>query len=248
MKLKKILLITLFLLAAVPSFAGWYKCYNFAGFIGNYPVKLSFQLKEGYFGEPSKKKYNVIGVYKYDKYNTPIRLEGIFNLVTNQIELFEIGANTQVTATFKLNYSSKQLDGNWNNKKNNLAVNMNLVNQLMDQPEVAFNGVEMLQFPSLDKYYFVGVYNKNLKSDAYMSKLKIISKQTNKIVQILSFTGIDTPTGTLMTIIYDNVTTTKGNDFIVSNSIGRVGGYLTVTYSPKKKRFILNQEPIAEGV
>ncbi|MCD0490046.1 hypothetical protein LPB86_17530 [Pedobacter sp. MC2016-14] len=247
MKLKLIFLISIFIVATTQSFAGWYKCYNFSGFIGAYPITLSFQHAEGYFGESAKKKYNVIGVYKYNKFNTPIRFEGIFNPVTKQVELFEIGTNASVTATFKLNFSGTQLVGNWNDSKNTLTVTLTLTNRLFDQPDIAFNGIEIIQYPSLDKYYFVGVYNKNQKSEAYMSALKIINKETNKTFQTLNFENIDTPTGTLMTIIYDNVTTNKGYNFIISNSIGRVGGYLTVNYHPKKKMFVLNPEPVAEG-
>ncbi len=81
-----------------------------------------------------------------------------------------------------------------------------------------------------------------------MTALRIINKKTNTIFQTLNFENIDTPTGNIMTIIYDNVTLSNGNNFYVSNQIGRVGGYLNVSYNADKKRFILDPEPVAEGV
>ncbi len=81
-----------------------------------------------------------------------------------------------------------------------------------------------------------------------MRELKIIDKETNKAFQIFNFEHIETPTGNVMTIIYDNITIGKGNDFLISNQIGRVVGYLNVNFNIKNKQFVLNPEPVAEGL
>ncbi|TCD26533.1 hypothetical protein EZ456_13155 [Pedobacter psychrodurus] len=249
MKAKLIVFLATLLLTSVKTFAGWYNTYNYAGSIGRYPVTLSFQLKEGYFGEAAKKNYNVIGVYKYDKFNNPIRLEGVFNQNTHEIKIYEYGINDKVYATFHLVFSPQKLTGIWNSGKSRLNVALQLVNRLSDLSDEEFDNIEILQFPSLVNYYFIGVYAKKSKStEAHMRALKIINKENGKIIQTLNFDNIETPTGNLMTIIYDNITTGKDNNFLISNQIGRVGGYLTVGFNRKNKRFILNPEPVAEGV
>lgn len=249
MKTKLIVLVATLILTSVKTFAGWYNTYNYTGLIERYPVTLSFQVKEGYFGEPEKKHYNVIGVYKYDKLNHPIRLEGVFNQSTQEIKIYEIGANNRASATFHLNFSPQQLTGTWSRGKSKLKVNLRLVNRLSDLSDEAFDDIQILQFPSLKDYYFIGIYAKKSKStEAHMRELKIINKETNKTFQTLNFEDIETPTGNVMTIIYDNITTGKGNDFLISNQVGRVGGYLNVIFNVKNKRFVLNPEPVAEGL
>lgn len=249
MKAKLIVLVATLILTSLKTFAGWYNTYNYTGLIDRYPVTLSFQIKEGYFGEPAKKNYNVIGVYKYDKVNHPIRLEGVFNQSTQELKIYEIGTNNKVSATFHLSFSTQQLTGSWSSGKSKLKVNLRLVNRLSDRSDEAFDNIQILQFPSLQQYYFIGVYAKKSNSnDAHMRELKIINKETNKTFQILNFEHIETPTGNVMTIIYDNITAGKDNDFLVSNQIGRVGGYLNVNFNIKNKQFVLNPEPVAEGL
>jgi len=249
MKTKLIVLVATLILTSVKTFAGWYNTCNYTGLIDRYPVTLSFQVKEGYFGEPAKRHYNVIGVYKYDKVNHPIRLEGVFNQSTQELKIYEIGTGNKVSATFHLYFSPQQLTGTWSSGKSKLKVNLRLVNRLSDLADEAFDNIQILQFPSLQHYYFIGVYAKKSNStDAHMRGLKIIDKATNKTFQILNFEHIETPTGNVMTIIYDNITAGKDNDFLVSNQIGRVGGYLNVNFNIKNKQFVLNPEPVAEGL
>jgi len=240
-------LLFLFIFIAVKGYAGWYEVYNFTGKIDKFPVTFSLQVKPGYFGEPAKKDYNVIGIYKYDKFNNPIRLEGQFDQKTNRIEVYELDKNDKISATFSLILKSNKLSGTWKNNEKQFNVILELKDKLSDLSNEQFQNIQILQNQSLKDYYFVGVYKKNSQSDAFMHELKIINKKTNQIFQTLNFDAIETPTGNLMTIIFDNVTTDKTNDFMVSNSYGRVGGYLIVNYNSAKNRFILNPEPVAEG-
>ena len=248
MKAKLLILATVLIFSSVKSFAGWYDTYNYTGLIGKYPVTLSIQIKTGYFGEAAKKHYNIIGVYKYDKFNQPIRLEGFFDQHNRAMKVQEIGANGQTSATFQLSSSAQKLTGTWSNGKSKLKVELQLLDKLSDLSDEAFHNIQVLQFSSLKNYYFIGIYAKEMKSSqASMRALKIVSKETNKTFQILNFDHIERPTGCLMTIIYDNVMTVKNNDFLIYNMIGRVGGYLNVDYNIGTKRFILNPEPVAEG-
>jgi hypothetical protein len=249
MKAKLFLLATAFILISVKSFAGWYNTYNYTGLVGRYPVTLSFQIKEGYFGEPAKKGFNIIGVYKYDKVNHPIRLEGVFNQNTQTIKIYEIGVGNKVAATFHLNFSLQQLTGTWSSSTSKLKVNLRLADRLSDRSDESFDNIQILQYPSLKNYYFIGIYAKKSEStEAHMRALKIMDKRTNKTFQTFNFDNIETPTGNLMTIIYDNITIGKGNSFLVSNQIGRVGGYLNVDFNIKEKQFVLDPEPVAEGI
>jgi len=237
-----------FLLFAIKGFAGWYEVYNFTGKIDKFPVTFSLQVRSGYFGESAKKGYNIIGVYKYDKFNNPIRLEGKFDQKTNRIEVYELDANNKISATFSLILKSKNLSGTWKNNQKQLNVILQLKDKLSDLANENFENIEILQYQTLKDYYFVGIYKKDSQSkDAVMEDLKIISKKTNQIFQTLNFDAVETPTGNLMTIIFDNVSANKNNDFIIFNSYGRVGGYLLVDYNSSKNRFILNPNPIAEG-
>lgn len=249
MNSKPILLLIFLILTTVKTFAGWYEVYNFTGFIDKYPVTLSFQVYDGYYGEPEKKHYNITGVYKYDKFNNPIRLVGKFDQNTNQLEINELDTNQNITATFSLDFIKNELNGTWKSGNKELEVNLKLKNRLSDIGDEEFHNVEILQSNSLKDFYFVGIYSKKgMNLDAQMTGLRIINKKTNKLLQTLGFEEVETPTGNVMTIIYDNVTTNETNDFIISNDIGRMGGYLLVAYNPKKNLFFLDPVPVIEGV
>src|SRR4051812_27565450 len=80
----------LFALSFIKAHAGWYECYNFSGTIDKSPIMLSIQMREGFFGEKDKKDFNVIGVYKYDKNNEPVRLEGKRDFSNNKVVLYAV--------------------------------------------------------------------------------------------------------------------------------------------------------------
>lgn len=42
------------------TYAGWYECFSYKGNIDKYPISLSLQIKEGYFGEKSKENFNLL--------------------------------------------------------------------------------------------------------------------------------------------------------------------------------------------
>jgi hypothetical protein len=249
---KPIFAILIFIMATTKTYAGWYECFSYKGKIDKYPISLSFQIKEGYFGEKNKKNFNLIGVYKYDKHNNPIRLEGVLDFKKSKVLFYEISKG-KYTATFEFEFSKDKCVGVWTNLSTNQQLPLQLTNTsiLIDQiQENEFNNIEILQAASLAEFYFVGVYSKKRNHDqAQMDRLKIINKKDNIVFQIIDFSKIETLTGNVKTIIFDNVeiAENKKKEFIVWNDIGRMGGYLTIEFNSKTNKFKLDPKPIIDG-
>ncbi|MCC9074286.1 hypothetical protein LNQ49_22085 [Flavobacterium sp. F-65] len=245
-------IIVLLIFGTTNTYAGWYKCYNYKGTIDKYPISFSIQITEEYFGEKAKKAFNINGVYKYDKHNNPIKLEGKIDFKNNKAFIYEI-QNNKNTAVFEFNFSEKECNGTWTNltTKKVLPLHLSFISKLTDTSEKhTFNNIEILQSNSLTDYYFVGIYSKKPEVDrAQMDKLKIIRKSNNSVFQTLNFSKIETQTGNVMTVIYDNVENVnlKTKTLIISNNIGRVGGYLTVEYDSKTNSFKIDPEVSIEG-
>jgi hypothetical protein len=251
---KQIFTILLFLLTASTTnvYAGWYACYNYKGTIDKYPITLSIQVNEGYFGEKAKKDFNIIGVYKYDKQNSPIRLEGKMNEKDNTVMLYEIHQNQQ-TAVLEFVFSEQECTGTWKavSDKNALALHLHFVSKLIDTvPENQAENIEILQMNALKDFYFTGIYSKKEGQDkAQMDYLQIIRKKDNVLFQTIDFSAIETTTGNVSTIIYENVEITdlKTKSVTVWNNIGKMGGYLTIRFNAKTQKFKLNPKPFIEG-
>lgn len=232
--------------------AGWYHCYNFKGSIDKYAVSFSMQIADKYFGEPGKKDFNLVGVYKYDKHNEPIRLEGKMSDSSKQIILYET-INNKHTACFKFTFSDTECTGTWKDLSTNKTLPLHLVlvsgmkeTSLTD----SFTNVEILQANALPHYYFTGIYSKKSGEErAHMDHLEIRRKADNTLFQTIDFSKIETATGNVMTIIYNNVEITDlaTQKLLVWNNIGRMGGYLFITYNAKTKRFILNPKATIDG-
>ena len=232
--------------------AGWYDCYNFKGMIGSYPITVSVQLRPGYFGEAHKKHFNVVGVYAYDKYHQPIRLEGMLDTTTKQVILYEL-QEERYTATLQFSLAGGDA-GVWRDSATHktLPLMMQLVSRLQDiHRSTAFSDVEMLQFQSLPDVFFIGVYSKAAgMEDAEMKTLKIVGKKDGQVRQVLDLTNEEVAAGNLMTIIYDNVWVVKPvskRGFIVHNKLGRIGAYQVVNYDAGRKRFVVQREIVVEG-
>lgn len=251
---KRILLISIFFLSLsfTKASAGWYECYTFNGSIGNYPMELSIQFRDGYFGEKNKKTLNILGVYKYSKYNEPIRLEGQINYITQKVILHEI-VNGKYSVKFEFPFAKNSIKGTWTNLSTGkiLPLQLDFVAELVDTlSQNQFKNVDLLQSNTLNDFYFVGRYAKISGQDrAQMTELKIINKKDNMVFQTFDFSALEYPVGNLMTIVFDNIEiiSKKANEFVIHSDVGRVGGYYVVTYHPKSKRFVLNPEPTAEG-
>jgi hypothetical protein len=236
--MKKLSFLVLLILSITKVKAGWYECYNYKGFIDKYPVTLSIQINEGYYGD-KKKDWNVLGVYKYDKQNTPIVLEGKFNRKTNIVALYEY-ENNSPSGEMEFNFSKKESLGTWKSIKTNkvLKLNLNFTSQLVDTlSKIVFNSVEILQTTSTVDKYFVGIYSKSKDdSRAKMISLKIIEKKTNKIFQLLDFSN-SPAMGNIWTVIYGNVRLDENKGFYIWADIGRMGEELYFKYNKEKNIF-----------
>src|SRR5690606_6367107 len=236
--------------------AGWYECYNFKGHIDSYPVSFSLQYRPGYFGESPD--LNIIGVYKYDRHNTPIRTKGTWTKADGVMVVAELDGDGNATAFFRLEESAPGVwRGTWKlaGGDRERQVELRLTSQLDDtEQEYAFNGTEMLQAARLPDYYFVGVYAKESSPyrNAYMTALKIIRKQDNAVFQTLSFDDYFYDVGNIKTIIYDNVDGIEpggpADSFILWCDAGRMGGYYDVTFDATANRFEIAPEPFIDGV
>ena len=250
--MNKLFSITLLLLclSVTKVSAGWYECFNFKGHIGTYPITLSMQNREGYFGEKSKRNFNLIGIYKYDKFNTPIRLEGKLDKVSNKAILYET-VNNAHTAVFEFSFSERGCTGVWRSSKEtkqSLPLTLNFVSKIADlNTGSAFSNIDVLQFESLPAFYFVANYSKIKGHDqAQMKNLKIIRKKDNSLYQTLSLENVEAQTGNVMTIIYDNVTVIdeKRKTLGVSANIGKDINPLTISYNSKSGRFYFDRSGV----
>ncbi|MES2208230.1 MAG: hypothetical protein V4525_15715 [Pseudomonadota bacterium] len=246
--MKKILL-TLFLSIAVTGQvnAGWYTVYNFKGSINSNPIQLSIQLLQGYSGDP--KTVNVKGVYMYEKIHEPITLEGTLN-EGNHILLKEADKKGPHAIFDFVLSEAPTITGSWLqlNTMNKLTLVLEKNGVLNDtNSATVINPVEVMQTPSLSDKYFIGVYSKKAGADrAKMDALKIIDKKTNTLFQEINFSPVETATGNVSTVIYENTQLAK-NNIRVLNEIGKMGGYLNINLNSKTKRYVLNPKPVTEG-
>ena len=233
-------IILLLLLIAIQVKAGWYEVYTFKGRIGKYPITLSFQKNDGYWGK--KEKYNLIGLYKYDKFNTPITLKGYIK--DKKVELFVV-KNKKKLEKFMFDFSTTKSDGIWSNLKKNssLPLTLQYIHTIDDRGSSdSFKGLEVVQKVSFKKYYFVAVYklDKKMPTMAFMSSLKIIEKQSNKLFQEIKFTDDSKEVGNIMTSIFDNIEAVeeKKKLFYLNNNLGRMGDTFIFCWDNKKKKFV----------
>jgi hypothetical protein len=249
--MKKLILIYI-LWGVTQLHAGWYEVYSFKGMIaGKYPIELLIQTKDTYSSK-NKKIYDLVGIYKYDKFNTPIALEG--KIDNGEIELYVV-KNKKKVEKFSFSFSKKESIGTWTNlkSKKSMPLSLEYVNTLDDRERKAFNNVEILQKMTLKDYYFVGVYM--LEEDSYpssrMSSLKIINKKTDKLFQEIDFTSYDVPVGNIMTIIFDHIEyvdlKNKMTKFQLWNGMGRMGGLFTFYWDSKSRKFLRSSTVHVEG-
>ncbi|ADV51273.1 hypothetical protein Celal_4029 [Cellulophaga algicola DSM 14237] len=253
MKRVFLLMVLFSILGLVKTYAGWYQCYNYKGTVGNYPITLSIQITEGFFGEKDKEIFAINGVYKYDHYNNPIQLEGVLNLKNNKIQLFEKFNDAQ-TATLEFNFSENIVTGTWTSLQNQktLPLNLEYVSKLMDTSDAdVFENIEILQLNALKDYYFMGVYSKKEAASvrANMQKLKIMNKHDNSVFQIIDFKDLEYNVGNVITLIYQNieVNNLSENKITVWCDVGRMGGVFTIQFDNLKNKFISDYDLTIDG-
>ncbi|MEO6668171.1 MAG: hypothetical protein ABIN36_01765 [Ferruginibacter sp.] len=246
------LLLTLITIGCTKVYAGWYECYNFNGNINRYPISLSIQVREGYFGGTKKKNFNIIGVYKYNNHNNLIRLEGIIDFNNRQALLYET-TNDKQTAILQFEFSENNCNGSWTdiNTNKTLPLHLEYISKLVDTLDTnEYSNIEILQEASLKNFYFTGVYSKLPDElNAQMNKLKIIRKKDNVVFQTIDFSKMDVKVGSFRTVIYNNVEIydTAKEALMVWAYLGRLGGQYIISLDKKTNKFKLNHKPLLEG-
>ncbi|SIT32295.1 hypothetical protein SAMN05421788_11179 [Filimonas lacunae] len=248
--MKKLLLTPLlYFVSFITAHAGWYVCYNFEGTIGKHPIHLYLQIM-GIHREGNDSVVKIEGLYKYDKYNEPIALTGTLNR-GNHVVLKEI-VNNQPNAVFDFVLSGPAVTGSWVLLKDMklLPLQLNKTGELTDTlNESTAASVEILQSANFKDNYMVGVYSKAASEDrVQMDQLKILNKKTNAIVQVIDFSKVETTTGNVITIIYNNVEISDDNkDLQIWNSAGRMGSILHAHFNSATGKYQLNTKPVLDG-
>ena len=143
----------------------------YTGFVGKYPIELITQ-----------ERYSdglVRAIYTYTKFDTPISIDG--ELKGSVLNLYEKNNNGEVTATLvfeKFSKDSEILNGKWRNEETAQQSNI----QLRKVP-----GKELTQRESLKNYYFKAQLLETGDNIFGPIKVRIIEKQTDKLVQEFSF-------------------------------------------------------------
>jgi hypothetical protein len=223
-------------------FAGWFECYNFIGFIDKYPITLSIQIRDGYFGT-IKPNYNILGVYKYDKYNTPIYLDGYFDRESNVITLFEYN-DEKTTAKFTFEMTDANVIGKWKQTDNEKTLKLTLTfnSKLIDINESdSYKEVPIIFESYNQEHYFVGIYNK--LSDEYrakMMRLNIYQRNTNKLIQVIDFSNSKIGIGNIMTNIYDNLEA-NGDWISLHVDYGQMGDLIQFKFNNDMQKYELEK-------
>lgn len=234
----------------INAFCGSYDCYNYEGFLGKYSIQLSYQIMNN-LDKNGNRQINA--VYKYDKFNNPIRLYGFIDKNTEEITLYETDKLNHQNSKFVLIFDNKNIKGTWTNLSNSetLPIILKYQSALNDiDKEKSFENIKILQLQVFKNYYFIGVYSKIKGEDrVQMKELQIIDKKTNQIFQTLNFKNVDSTLGNVMTIIYNNIDCIdlKYNNFLLWGNSGRMGGYIIITFNQKLNEFTFDTSITIDG-
>lgn len=234
------------------AFAGWYQVKNYEGSIGPNPVHLSLQRYDG-FGSG----ITVEGSYFYDAKQSPIALYGKadgsrFTLceIADDKEFQRVlvmGSKTPVDTTgcpFSLEINEGGATGSWSKGADKFPVALKKVASLNNTDDLKVDGTVEIPFwaeTATDR--FAGIYT---TSDAgiCMTKLQIINKKKNKVVQEIGFDDPDCNAGMSTTPIYMNVQKwVEGGKDIISVDFGggKFAGADDYVLNPKTKKYHLKK-------
>lgn len=179
----------LFTLALLLSISGFSKTTIFTGQIDQYPITLI--INDYYDGI-------IHGIYVYDKYDTPIILEGKVDGTSLVLDEKDEAGNFTATLQFSdYKAAAKTLTGQWTSlkagKKRKIALQKSLEFDAYD--EAGFESQELLQAATTDKQYFKLVLKKEKEEAARVVGVKVFEKQTDQMLQAFevdcTFMGIE---------------------------------------------------------
>jgi len=224
-------------------FAGWYNCYSYKGQIAGANVHVYLQLME--INATSRDTIPVSGIYVYDNHNDPIELRGAL-IKETILDLTEYHDNVKF-ANLKFQWDQQSLDGLWKSDKKSYKITLTKIGSLSDlKMEYTNKPTEILMASSFREEFLIGIYYKERDDNrARLSELRILSKKTNEVNQVIKFSRNDRPVGNVSTVIFDNVRAwenlDKGERAIeVDEDDGHMGQSFFITYNRENKKFIRN--------
>ncbi len=231
--------------------SGWYQVENYEGSIGPDAVHLSLQKYD--FGSG----ITVEGSYFHDVGQSPVAIYGKTDglrlalcEVTDEKDLdriFVTGSKTPIDTTgcpFSLKLGENGATGSWSKGAEKYPIALKKVASLDDTGDGKIDGpVEIPFWAQTATDRFAGIYTKsNAGFDVgiCMTKLRVIDKKKNKVVQEIGFKDPDCNAGMLMTPIYMNVQkwVEGGKDVISVNFRGGGAGSMEdYGLSPKTGKY-----------
>lgn len=240
------------LLLTEKAVAGWYQVENYEGSIGPNPVHLSLQ-RYASFGSG----ITVEGSYFYDAKQSPIAIYGKAD--GSKLALCEIaddkefqrilvmGSKTPVDITgcpLSLDLGESGATGIWSKGADKFPVTLKKVASLDNTGEGKIAGTVEIPFwaeTATDR--FAGVYTK-VGAGICMTKMQVINKKKNKVVQEIGFDDEDCNAGMSTTPIYMNVEkwVERGKNIISVNfGGGKFAGANDYVLNPKTRKYHLKK-------
>lgn len=157
---------------------------SYSGFLGSQPIKLVLD---------PRSDGDVSAVYAYDKYDTPIKLDG--NIKGKKLTLYEKNAAGKIIATLTFNdfdIKKYKLRGFWQHlvTKKRFAISLGERFTLGDANVLESQPREFLVSESTDKHYFMLLVIQ--KKDDYAAStvgVNILEKNTDRLIQSIKLEG-----------------------------------------------------------
>ena len=152
---------------------------QYNGQLDKYPISLSTYSYSG---------GNVIGIYQYNKYDTPIIING--KLEGSTLTLIEKNNKGQNTAKIIFNnYDPKNetLNGKWVATKGDkqFKITLTKTSDFESYDNSSFQQLELLQSASTKNHYFKLLLSKTAGSDIRVNGVNIYQKKTDNLIQYL---------------------------------------------------------------
>ncbi|MHC1705027.1 MAG: hypothetical protein AB9846_14045 [Tenuifilaceae bacterium] len=165
------------LLLTLNSFVLYGQYYFYKGNIGKNPVELQlYSYSDGY----------IVGVYSYNKYQTPIGING--RILNDTMIIYENYNWNNYEAIFsfqKWNLNDEKMIGEWIHLKNKdkLEVVLNKAFKFDTYDNTAFDTLELMQDKSNKDDYFMLLLHKNSGDGVKFYGVRIYDKKTKKVKQ-----------------------------------------------------------------
>lgn len=211
-------LILLLLLVALPARAGWFEVKTYVGTIGKSKVHLSLQTFD-YINHEDAGRWKVDGSYYYDKYSTPIPLEGSRDAKGNVVlcegsrfvsfygqDIFKQRDKRDMEkCPIHVDISGKLVTGRWHGSHGDLPIHLEQVGHLdntgLGKPELDGNVTIPLWYYT-KKYMLLGVYKATDKcGPPSMTNMIVVDRSNGKRYRNMDL-GCDF--GNVATVVYMN--------------------------------------------